>query len=72
MSAEKEEILPKNWVKRESKSQEGKSYYWNSKTKASVWKLKDVFEREKETEFVKGVKTDGKKFENRTLYKEKS
>lgn len=41
----KEENLPKYWIQRVSKSRNGKSYYFNTKTRESVWKLSDVFEK---------------------------
>lgn len=36
--------LPKYWVQRVSKSRNGKIYYFNTKTRESVWKLSDLYE----------------------------
>lgn len=47
MSDNNQEKLPKNWVQRVSKSRNGKIYYFNIKTKQSVWKLSDVFNQKK-------------------------
>lgn len=35
--------LPKHWIQRVSKSR-NKPYYFNMKTRQSVWKLSDVFD----------------------------
>ena len=38
--------LPKNWVRKESKSKPGRYYYANKQTGVSVWKLEQVFTAE--------------------------
>uniref|UniRef100_A0A336MH81 CSON001374 protein n=1 Tax=Culicoides sonorensis TaxID=179676 RepID=A0A336MH81_CULSO len=34
--------LPKHWVQRVSKSRNGKQYFFNTKTRESVWKFEDI------------------------------
>lgn len=38
----KEKILPKGWVKVESKSRPGRSYFYNAERKISLWRIEDL------------------------------
>lgn len=40
--------LPENWIKKESRSHPGKSYYFNTKTNESSWKFPVLLEKSKQ------------------------